>query len=761
MVVRSSRLLAQTGVSREFICIDDDSTDATWRVLTGYAARNADMQVHRATGSGISEALNQGIALACGRYIARMDADDICLPGRLAVQAHHLDRHPELGVLGTQACAIDTDGTPGRRLRVPVGSDRVRTALETSSPLIHPTVMMRRDVVLAAGGYRKLFDGAEDYDLWLRIAALAQFDNLPQSLLLYRCHQGQQSRTHPFGQARLAALASVASRLRRTHGRDPLETVKQLVDWRPAFAAFDLSAVDEVRQLTAGGLADNGGTLRPLGAAYLRLACKSARVGASRHVRRRLALACVRHGLQTLRNQRPIKALLIFSGDFLRWPGDMAYAYVWHASIFWRTAASATGHPSNARVRRRIATPGLAGAAMLSWCAAASAQEATPPQFYIGIDYLHMWVKNAPLSVPLVSTGPIESTHHGLLGSPVNGADSTVLYGAPFAPAKGGNDSQSFGVTPGTRATIGAYLDPARRYAVEASGFVLSLRSAGYQAQGDASGYPILGVPVHNSLAYQVGSMTIFPGEDSLPFSLPDDPARARANGIITGGVAIKNTIDLWGAGIRGRASLYRDASWDITASGGFRFLSLSERFQMVTDIQGVSGPYAGQFGEVRDYFATDNHFYGADFGVKVAYHRGPWRVETSAQVAPGLARQTVGVAGGYTSINFGPQASGPEGIFAQPSNEGRRSSIRFAVVTEAGLSVGYALTPNLGLTLGYEHLYYSSVVRPTDQIDRNLPKGQTFIQAAPTISTTSPSRRFQTTDFYAHSITLGLQLRF
>ncbi|GAC1483553.1 MAG: hypothetical protein NVS2B11_09050 [Acetobacteraceae bacterium] len=153
-------VLAQTGVSRELICIDDGSDDDTWRVLTVYAALHPDMLVRRATGSGISDALNQGIALARGRYIARMDADDVCLPDRLVIQARHLDRRPELGVLGTHARAIDADGTPRRRLRVPVGSDWVRTALETSSPLIHPTVMMRRDVVLAAGGYRNLFDGA-------------------------------------------------------------------------------------------------------------------------------------------------------------------------------------------------------------------------------------------------------------------------------------------------------------------------------------------------------------------------------------------------------------------------------------------------------------------------------------------------------------------------------------------------------------------------------------------------------------------------
>src|SRR5215472_14405527 len=66
-------------------------------------------------------------------------------------------------------------------------------------------------------------------------------------------------------------------------------------------------------------------------------------------------------------------------------------------------------------------------------------------RFYGGVEYLNWWVKGAPLSVPLVSTGPIATTHHGLLGPPAeNGADSTVLYGAPHAPAQGGNDLQDF-----------------------------------------------------------------------------------------------------------------------------------------------------------------------------------------------------------------------------------------------------------------------------------------------------------------------------
>ena len=182
-------VLGQTGVAFEVICVDDGSTDDTWGVLRGYAERHANLRAHRAEGRGISDALNQALDLARGRFVARMDADDLCRPGRLALQARWLDARPELGVLGGQALVIDAEGRDRGRLRVPVGAERVRATLGTSSPLIHPTVMMRRAPVLAAGGYRRLLDGAEDYDLWLRLAPSVRLDNLAQPL-----HQGLGSR---------------------------------------------------------------------------------------------------------------------------------------------------------------------------------------------------------------------------------------------------------------------------------------------------------------------------------------------------------------------------------------------------------------------------------------------------------------------------------------------------------------------------------------------------------------------------------------
>src|SRR5947209_6431500 len=81
-------------------------------------------------------------------------------------------------------------------------AERVRAALATSSPLIHPTVMMRREALLRVGGYRKLFDAAEDYELWLRLASIVELDNLPDPLLLYRRHPGSTTAWQPLRQAR-------------------------------------------------------------------------------------------------------------------------------------------------------------------------------------------------------------------------------------------------------------------------------------------------------------------------------------------------------------------------------------------------------------------------------------------------------------------------------------------------------------------------------------------------------------------------------
>lgn len=383
--------------------------------------------------------------------------------------------------------------------------------------------------------------------------------------------------------------------------------------------------------------------------------------------------------------------------------------------------------------------------------------------FYGGLEYLLWWVKDAPLSVPLVSSGPVSTTHHGLLGVPaIAASDSTVLYGAPHYPAQGGSDSQRFQGFSGMRLKLGYSFGAEHKYGVEASGFALQSQSAGYQAAGDSTGNPILGVPVYNTVTYNVGNLSIRPGEDSLPFSLPDQPGRFRSSGALTGSVNIVNDLELWGTELVGTVSLYRKPSFELSGLVGVRYLSLSESLMMTTSIQGVSGPFTNQSGAAIDGFRTQNQFFGGLVGLRGAYSSGRMSAELSARVALGNSHQVQNIAGGFYSVNFPPpSSSGTEGIFAQPANEGTTSTDRFSVVPDVQLKIAYAITPRLRATVGYDFLYYSSVQRPGDQINRNVPKGQTFNQADPTVSTTSPSRITKTTDFFAHGFSFGMEFRF
>jgi len=239
---------------------------------------------------------------------------------------------------------------------------------------------------------------------------------------------------------------------------------------------------------------------------------------------------------------------------------------------------------------------------------------------------------------------------------------------------------------------------------------------------------------------------------------------RARSNGLITGGIDIANSLDLWGGELNGVFTLHRSSSWEISGIVGVRYLELSESLNLTSVIAGLSQAYYGQFGVVQDGFSTKNRFYGGTLGLRGRYSTGRLSLDMTARVALGTVDQIQNIAGGYWDYNFrgpGVYDSGTQGVFAQTSNEGRFSSERFAAVPEAQIKIGYAITPRLRATVGYDFLYFSSVMRPGDNMNRNLPKGQTFNQADPIVSGTSPERLSRTTDFFAHGVSVGVEYRF
>lgn len=176
--------LGQTLADLEIIVVDDGSTDRTAAILAAY--RDPRLSVLRQPPAGLTRSLNRGLRLATAPLVARLDADDVALPERLARQAAFVDAHPEVGLVGTGCREIGAAGEPLGSYRPPEDDAGIRRALIRRNPFVHSSVMVRRSLLEQAGGYDEGLAVAQDYDLWLRLAPLTRMANLPEPLVLRR-----------------------------------------------------------------------------------------------------------------------------------------------------------------------------------------------------------------------------------------------------------------------------------------------------------------------------------------------------------------------------------------------------------------------------------------------------------------------------------------------------------------------------------------------------------------------------------------------
>lgn len=178
-------ILDQTFTDFEYIIVDDGSTDRSLQIINSYQDPRIKV-IRNPHNVGLTRSLNQGLDLACGEYIARMDSDDISLPERLAKQVAYMDAHPEVAVSGTWAKNINSQGVVTGERKMPVGKD-LDHHYWRPSPIIHPSAIIRRSH-LDGLRYDEQIRYAQDFDLWLRIRATHKLSNLPEYLLLYRMH---------------------------------------------------------------------------------------------------------------------------------------------------------------------------------------------------------------------------------------------------------------------------------------------------------------------------------------------------------------------------------------------------------------------------------------------------------------------------------------------------------------------------------------------------------------------------------------------
>lgn len=180
--VRSIRF--QSYENWELIAVDDGSSDASAAVVRELSARDARVRLVGVPRGGGARARNAGVALAAGHLIAQMDADDVALPDRLAVQLEWMR------TTGVEVCGgwVQRFGDRDGLLWFPEAHDDVRRELLFRNGLMHPTVMGRAEII-RANPYEDV--PGEDYELWTRLARRHRVGNVPAVVLKYRCHARQ------------------------------------------------------------------------------------------------------------------------------------------------------------------------------------------------------------------------------------------------------------------------------------------------------------------------------------------------------------------------------------------------------------------------------------------------------------------------------------------------------------------------------------------------------------------------------------------
>jgi Putative beta barrel porin-7 (BBP7) len=388
------------------------------------------------------------------------------------------------------------------------------------------------------------------------------------------------------------------------------------------------------------------------------------------------------------------------------------------------------------------------------------------PKFWIVPEYMLFWVKNGPLAAPLATTTTPTAfatlPNAGGVGVP----GTTVLFG----------HSMDYGDLNGARLTVGGWLDPDNMSGFNARLFGLEQGGVRALFASNAAGNPPLSVPI-NLINYAGNPFT--PGPSAFFLSSP-----APAGGLpLAGDISIVSRSQLWGGEANGQVNVVRENWLELNALAGLRYLNLREDLTLLTHSSSVPGDAAsvlafgstGVFGgslTTADTWRTRNQFYGGQVGAQADMTFGNFFVNLTGKLAMGFTHQEVNV-GGITSFNntgLIPSPGVPAGVTTLPggilnfgSNGGKQTRNDFSVVPEVELQLGYAITSNVKIFVGYNATYWTNVARPGDQINnsvdlRQVPSLFTFTPGLPRLQ---PFPVFRTSDFWAQGITAGVAFSF
>lgn len=366
-------------------------------------------------------------------------------------------------------------------------------------------------------------------------------------------------------------------------------------------------------------------------------------------------------------------------------------------------------------------------------------------------EYLLWWLKPAPVSPPLLTTGPL--TNPTSLGSGILGANNTQVLA--------GDQNLNTGPYSGFRIS-GGWINCGNTFGVDGSFFYLSQRGTSFNASSDDMGNPLLGRPVIDA---RTGSETV------LFVSAPN---------AFNGSLNIASATNLYGFDGNillpiQRSCCENEISTYFTALGGFRYLNLRDSLTLNQSSAVLGNGVAFFDGQpltagsdiaITDSFRTLNQFYGGQIGVQGGITWWRFTVNGTAKVALGSMREEAKISGSTSALDptIGLNQTTPGGLYALAGNSGAYNRNILAVVPEGSLWFSVEITPQIRAMLGYTILYFSNVARPGDLLDRSvdrtkIPSSQAFNAAVP--GPARPGFSWNGTDFWAQGINIGLSLRF
>ena len=405
----------------------------------------------------------------------------------------------------------------------------------------------------------------------------------------------------------------------------------------------------------------------------------------------------------------------------------------------------------------------VGGESAICWPWAPADSTCGPPRcFWVSGEYLLWWIKGSQVP-PLVTTGtPGASTLPGVLGQ----SDTTVLFG--------GSDLDN-PVRSGGRFGGGFWLNDCQTIGLEGSYFFLGSRSVHFD---DSTG--LIARPFFDVInGIQNAELVSFPGIATGNIQVS---AFSRLQGAELNLLCIPCCTpccdpcadQACGSGETAKHNAYCNTccgcNYWVSLLGGFRYLQLDEGLditessQVNPDLAAGSPLFGGSTINIGDQFDTHNYFYGGQIGAKAEICWGRWFVDVVGKVALGDSHEVVDIHG-VTAITSpaGTTVVTPAGFLASESNSGQFSRDRFAVLPEIGINVGCQITPCMRAFVGYTFLYWSSVVRPGDQVDVGLSGTQipTDTRFNPQAGPARPAVLLRDTDFWAQGINFGLEFRY